>query len=129
MASTTCPNVSTSEHVVPEQLVPDQTEFPPSIEKVNEPDFMITSEASNVNSVLDQPSETNIQTDTSTNVPQPSNLAIQPCASAKTNVPSPSILFLDSTILAYLCENIFQELNKLIQGRNNLIHKDSYEKL
>ena len=28
-----------------------------------------------------------------------------------------------------MCENIFQELNKLIQARNDLIHKESYEKL
>jgi len=27
-----------------------------------------------------------------------------------------------------VCENIFQELNKLIQARNDLIHKESYEK-
>jgi hypothetical protein len=35
--------------------------------------------------------------------------------------------FLDSTILADVCENIFQELNNLNQARNNLIYKDSYE--
>jgi hypothetical protein len=27
-----------------------------------------------------------------------------------------------------VCENIFKELNKLIQARNDLIHKESYEK-
>jgi len=27
-----------------------------------------------------------------------------------------------------VCENIFQELNKLIQARNNLIHEDNYVK-
>jgi len=37
-------------------------------------------------------------------------------------------MFLDSTILANVCENIFQELNNLVQARNNLIHEDSYEK-
>jgi len=37
-------------------------------------------------------------------------------------------LFLDSTILANVCENIFQELNKFIQARNNLIHEDNYVK-
>ena len=56
-------------------------------------------------------------------------MAIQPIAPAKTNVPSPPTLFLDSTILAYVCENIFQELNNLVQARNNLIHEDNYEKL
>ena len=56
-----------------------------------------------------------------------SNLAIQPCATAKTNVPSPPTLFLDSIILADVCENIVQELNNLVQARNNLIHEDSNE--
>jgi len=37
-------------------------------------------------------------------------------------------LFLDSTILADVCENIFQELNNLVQARNNMIHEDSYVK-
>jgi len=36
--------------------------------------------------------------------------------------------FLDSTILADVCENIFQELNNLVQARNNLTHEDSYKK-
>jgi hypothetical protein len=78
MASTTHPDISTPELVIPEQLVPDQPET------VSEPDFMITSEASNVEdeqlysssnvivkSISDQPS-TNNQTPTSTNS-QPSS--------------------------------------------------------
>jgi hypothetical protein len=82
---------------------------------------MITSEASDVedeqlnssstvivNSIPDQLSKNNIQTSISTNnQPLSSSLAIQPCAPAKTNVPSPPTLFLDSTILADVCENIF----------------------
>ena len=80
-----------------------------------------------INSV--QISETNIPTNTSTNdQPSSSNLAIQPCAPAKTNVPSPPTIFLDSILLAHVCENIFQELNNLIQARNNLVHKNIYEK-
>jgi hypothetical protein len=27
-----------------------------------------------------------------------------------------------------VCENIFQELNKLVQARNSLVHEDNYEK-
>jgi len=80
-------------------------------------------------SVPNKPSETNIPTIPTNDQPLTSNLAIQPCAPAKTNVPSPTTLFLDSIILADVCENIFQELNKLIQARNDLIHKDIYEKL
>jgi len=58
-----------------------------------------------------------------------SNLAIQIVAPTKTNVPSPPILFLHSTILANVCDDIFQELNSLVQARNNLIHEDNYEKM
>lgn len=54
-----------------------------------------------ITSVSSQPSETNIQPDT---------------------------LFIDSSILTDVCENIFQELNKLVQARNNLVHKDNYVK-
>ena len=54
---------------------------------------------------------------------------MQPVAPAKTNVPSPPTLFLHSTILANVCNSIFQELNGLVQARNNLIHEDNYEKL
>lgn len=46
-----------------------------------------------------------------TDIPSSSNLSIQACAPARTtSVPSPPTLFLDSTILVYVCENIFQEL-------------------
>ncbi len=75
---------------------------------------------------------TNTQNDLETYIndqPPSSNLAIQPVAPAKTNVPSLSTLFLHSTILANVCEGIFQELNHLVQARNNLIHEDSYEKM
>jgi len=57
-----------------------------------------------------QSSTTNTFAELETSVnDQPSslNLALQPCALARTNVPSPSTLFLDSTILADMCENIF----------------------
>jgi hypothetical protein len=85
------------------------------------------------NSVPDQSSETitevAIPEPSTTGLPSSSNLAIQDCAPTRTtNVLSPPTLFLDSTILADVCENIFQELNKLVQARNNLVHEDSYEK-
>jgi hypothetical protein len=79
--------------------------------------------------VSDQPSTSN-PTHTSTNSqPSLSSLAIQPITPSKPNIPSPPTLFLDSTILADVCENIGQELISFIQARNDLIHKDSYEKL
>ena len=88
-------------------------------------------------SIPDQPSEINtlfaepnLSSETSTNdQPSSSNQAIQACTPARsTNVPSPPTLFLDSTILADVCENIFQELNKLIEARSNLVNEESYVK-
>jgi len=129
MASTTLPDISVpeqvaSEHFVHEQTVPEQTlpvhiESPTNPENVNEPVFTITSEDSDcgdkqvnstsivvINSV--QISETNIPTNTFTNdQPSSSNLVIQPFAPVKTNVPSPPTIFLDSILLADVCENIF----------------------
>jgi len=37
-------------------------------------------------------------------------------------------MYLDSSLLADVRENLFQELNRLIQSRNDLIHQNSYEK-
>jgi len=82
--------------------------------------------------VLNQQQTTNTSTEPATSINDQhssSNLAIIPVAPANTNVPSPPTLFLDSTILAYVCENIFQELKNLVVARNNLIHEDNYEKL
>ena len=99
------PEQSVAEKPVPEQHVPeqvfaDQHESHTSSEQIAEPDL-----------------------------PSSSNLAIQTCAPARTtNVPSSPTLFLDFTILADVCENIFQELNKLVGAINNLVHKESYKK-
>jgi len=99
------------------------------------PNFASTSSTMISESVPDQPDETNtlfvepiLADETFTNdQPSSSNQAIQPCAPARsTNVPFPPTLFLDSTLLADACENIFQELNKLIEARNNLVHEDIY---
>jgi len=80
--------------------------------------------------VLCHQSNTVTEVETSINgQPSSSHLAIKPCAPAKTNAPSSPTLFLDSTILADVCENIFQEMNNLVQARNNMLHEDSYEKL
>jgi hypothetical protein len=81
-------------------------------------------------SVPDQPLTNNTQTPNSTNNrPSSSHLAIVPAAPPKpTKIPSPPTIFLDSTLLTDVCEKIFQELNKLIQARSDLVHKDSYEK-
>jgi len=94
------PEQTVREQHVPKQVIADQHESHTSFEHITEPDLPLSS-----------------------------NLAIQTCAPTRTtNVPSPPTLFLDSTILADVCENIFQELNKLVGARNNLVHEESYEK-
>jgi len=83
---------------------------------------MIIDQSSATNTIL----EPEITTD---DQPSSSDLALQTNAPARPkNIPSPPTLFLDSIILENVCENIFQELNKLIQARNNLIHEDNYVK-
>jgi len=105
------PELSVSKHSVPEPDVPE----------LSVPEHVFSNQSLSTNTIVEPETVTNDQ-------PSSSNLAIQPCAPAKTNVPSPLTLFLDYTILADVCENIFQELNNLVQARNNLIHEDSYEK-
>jgi len=105
------------EQNVPELVVPEQP-----VPELVVPEQVIYNQSPTINTIAEPETSINDQ-------PSSSNLAIQPCAPAKTNVPSPPTLFLDSTILADVCENIFQELNNLVQARKNLIHEDSYEKV
>jgi len=108
----TYPEPDVPEQDVPKLFVPEQSV----------PEQVISNQSSATNTILEPEITTNDQ-------PSSSNLALQTCAPAiAKNIPSPPIMFLDSTILANVCENIFQELNKLIQARNNLIHEDNYVK-
>jgi len=69
--------------------------------------------------ILNQQQTTNTSTEPETSIndqPSSSNLAILPVAPANTNTSTEP-------------ENIFQELNNLVQARNNLINEDDYEKL
>jgi hypothetical protein len=128
-----------SKHIIPEYIVPGQILTPSIPKTISESYFMITSDAPDVEveqssftvikkSVPDKPSSST-QTPTSTNSQSSSSLAIQPVAPTKpTKISSPPTIFLDSTLLQDVCENISQELIKMIQARNNLTHKESYEK-
>jgi len=121
MASSTNTNYVLIPNPVPEQNVPELVvpEQPASELIVLEQG--INNQSPTTNTFVEPQTSINDQ-------PSSSNIAIQLCAPAKTNVPSPPTLFLDSTIIADVCENIFQELNSLVQARNNLIHEDIYEK-
>ena len=89
-------------------FIPDHIHSEPDVPELSVPEQVISNQPPATNIIVEPETSTNDQ-------PSSSSLAIQPCDPAKTNVPSPPTLFLDSTILANVCENIFQELNKLIQ--------------
>jgi hypothetical protein len=136
------------EHIVPEQVAPEQTQsstipIPKTAFKQTCIDNCVTIATStdtdsdddqdnpqssnmDIDIVSDQPSSSIPQT---TNGQSSSNLAIVPVASPKpTKIPSPPTIFLDSTLLQNVCENIGQELVQLIQARENLVYKENYEK-
>jgi len=115
------------------QIIPDHIESVSCTEEATDMEIEMTNSFSTSASV--DISETNIPTLT-TNIPtiptnnQPSlsNLALQPSTPPKpTKIPFPPTMYLDSSLLADVCENIFQELNRLIQSRSDLIHQNSYE--
>jgi len=114
--STNNDSVPIHEILVPELTVPEQTASEQSASELTR------NSQSTTTNIHEPETFTNDQ-------PSSSNLAIQPVAPAKTNVPSPPTLFRHSTILANVCDSIFQELNSLVQARNNLIHEDICEKL
>jgi hypothetical protein len=139
------------EHIVPEQLAPEQTQsstilLPGSVIKITRFDgvFIATSmdtdyeddqddhqsSSMDIETIPNQLSTCNPQTPTSTNdQPSSSNLAIVHVAQPKTTkIPSTPTIFLDSTLLQNVCENICQELVQLIQAIADLVHKENYEK-
>ena len=117
------------------QIIPKYVESTSCTEEVSEPEAtemkidMINSLST---SASDDMSETNISTTIPThptnNQPSSSHLAIQPITPPKADkIPIPPTMYLDSSLLADVCENIFQELNKMTQTRHYLIHEHSYE--
>jgi len=80
---------------VPELTVPKQPVPEPSVSEQ-----IINSQSSTTNTFVELEILVNDQ-------PSSSNLAIQPCALARTNVSSAPTLFLDSTIVADVCERTF----------------------
>jgi len=123
--------VPTSAILVPELNVPEQTPSEQSAPEHNASEQIAFDQNAFELPEQTQPSTTIIHESEHTTNDQPSssNLAIQLVKPTITNVLSPPTMFLNSTILSHVCENIFQELNSLIEAINNLIHEDSYEKL
>jgi len=89
------PKLTVSEQDVPELVVHEQP-----VPELVIPEQVIYSQSPTTNTIAKPETSINDQ-------PSSSNLAIQPCALAKKNVPSPPTLFLDSIFLANVCENIF----------------------
>jgi hypothetical protein len=140
MASSISSNHTIPEYIIPEHYVPGQILKPCIPETIIVPDNIITSETTDmeidqsfstvvIETVSDQPSTSNTQTPNSTNGQPSSSLAIVPIASPKpTKIPSPPTIFLDSTLLQDVCEDLGQKLVKLIQAWNDLVHRESYKK-
>jgi len=84
------PELSVPELTIPEPIASEQSA---SVLTTNSQSITTNIHAEPETSTIDQPSSL--------------NLAIQPIAPAKTNVPSPPTLFLYSTILANVCDSIF----------------------
>ena len=122
--------VPTSDILVPELNVLEQTSSEQSVPENNAYDQSASVQNASESSEQPTPSISIIQTiePTKNDQSSSSNLAIQLVKPTRTNVPSPSAIFLDSTILSHVCESIFLELNSLIEARSNLIHEESYEK-
>ena len=79
-------------------------------------------------SAFDQPSSSNTQSCSSINQPV-DNLQIEPFAAPKPRkLPSQPTRFSDSIVLRGVCEDIAKEMIKLISSRNNLSHRESYDK-
>jgi len=117
------------------QIIPEYIESTSCTEEVSEPEateMEIDMTNSFSTSASDDMSETNISTTIPTiptyNQSSSSNLAIQPISPPKpAKIPFPPTMYLDSSLLADVYENIFQELNRLTQTRHDLIHEQSYD--
>jgi len=117
------------------QIIPEYIESTSCTEEVSEleaTEMEIDITNSFSTSASDDMTETNIPTTIPTqptnNQPSSSHLAIQPINPVKPDqIPFSPTMYLDSTLLPDVCNNIFQELNRLTQTRHDLIHDQSYE--
>jgi len=130
---------SVPEHSVPKQTGSDHISSPTHYVNAMEFDGMILSEDLNEEteqsspmeveqSASDQPSSSNTQSFSSINQPS-DNLQIEPFAAPKPRkLPSQPTRFLDFIVLRGVCEDITEKMIKLISSRNDLSHRESYDK-
>jgi len=69
----------------------------------------------------------NLNVSSHTTINTPSSSTNQPILDLALQPASLPTLLLDSIILKEVCENIFEDLNKLVKTRNDLIHTGKYE--
>jgi len=128
------PEQSVPEHTVLEQTASDHTSAPTHSENAMEIDDMITSEDLNEEAEQSSPMEVeqsaSDQSSSSNSQSFPSNnLQIEPVAAPRPRKqPSLPTRFLDSNVLRGVCEDIAEKMIKLISSRNDLSHRESYEK-
>jgi hypothetical protein len=89
---------------------PSSPSSPFVLESIHDPPYIAPSQPISETSIIDTPSSSN-----------------QTCPLVlTTNVSFPPTLLLDSTILQEVCENIFQDLNKLVKFRTYFVHDKDY---
>jgi len=81
--------------------VPELTVLEQPVPELSVSEQNINNQSSTTNTFVELETSVNDQ-------PSSSNLDIQPCAPARTNVPSPPTLFIDSTILADCVRTFFR---------------------
>jgi len=103
------------------QIIPEYVESTSCTEEVSEPeatemeiDITNSFSTSASDDILETNIPTTIPTQPTNNQPSSSHLEIQPITPPKPNkIPFPPTMYLDSSLLADVCNNIFEELNKL----------------
>jgi len=80
----------------------------------------------NTDSNLNISSQTTFDTPSSSTNHPIQDQDFQP-APQTTNFSPPPTLLLDSIVFKEVCENIFEDMNKMVKSRNDPIHTDNYE--
>jgi len=136
---------SVLEHTVPEQNVPEHT-VPGQTTSDHTPAHIHSEDAMEIDDIIidldaeadqtspmevDQSASDHSQSQSSSNSQSftTNNLQIEPIAAPRPRKqPSPPTRFLDSNVLKGVCEDIADKMIKLISSRNDLSHRESYEK-
>jgi len=123
-------NLSNKQSFILEKYVPDNNpslseDYIFNVQPISVALPAVSSEATlNSSEPLIVPNTTAATEILDTNEPSSSTQTIP--QSLTTNVSPPPTLLLDYIILKEVCENIFQDLNKLVKTRSNFVHEKNY---